>query len=395
MASPVADSYAVASGSPVHAGRFNTPMFDSVAVASDDGYGTAFGPTPHIMVFELHASGGQNYTTGKQFRGVTNGRLSPGAGYTEFAWSLARSSKSGVLLLRPNDKFGNYPGNGQIRQSMWLGFKNIGSPQVRLSTKLCLDALVEWNKAHNGATYDLSKMCGTGVSMGGWGIGAYGPRNPDVFAAIYPVLPRWRYDAAVGNVAVANWDTLVESVPVASAPNLEAADGGGSYAAYLDMVAYAANPANKLPPILWCIGRNDGYSPFSDHVAMAAALRSRKAFFVFGWNDGNHTVGADPMVDILASYPYGTFQIGKGMPYFSEHSLDQDPAVDLAGGINIGLSFRNVIETASGWSCEVTSVRSACTVNVEPISDIFTAPVAAKLVTIPAANTWVAVSFTA
>ena len=70
-------------------------------------------------------------------------------------------------------------------------------------------------------------------------------------------------------------------------------------------------------------------------------------------------------------------------------------AVDLVGGINIGLSFRNVVESAGAWACEVTSVLGARTVTVEPLSKTFTATVTPQVVSIPAANTWVAVSFTA
>jgi hypothetical protein len=57
------------------------------------------------------------------------------------------------------------------------------------------------------------------------------------------------------------------------------------------------------------------------------------------------------------------------------------------------LSFRNVVETSTGWSCEVTNVLGACTVKVEPISEIFRVGVAKQTITIPAANNWVTVSF--
>ena len=160
------------------------------------------------------------------------------------------------------------------------------------------------------------------------------------------------------------------------------------------MVAYVSNPANKVRPFFWCIGRQDGFSIFADHIAMVAAMRATGRAFAFYWNNGDHSTGSQ-MDQILQSYPYGTYQLDKGWPVFTEHSLDQDPSVDLLGGINIGLSFRNVIETANGWSCEVTNVVAGCTVKVKPCSEEFKANVAAKLVTIPAAGNWVSVSFTA
>jgi hypothetical protein len=193
------------------------------------------------------------------------------------------------------------------------------------------------------------------------------------------------------------------------------------------------------------------------------------------------------MDKIFASYPYGTFEIGRGYPLFTSFSRDKNPNVDIAGGINIGLSFRNVVESASGWSCEITCITPttingaifagdsytafaasttqiqlpvteseissvyvggtltiggetrtisaytpvgvalspvdhktpgvatvstafssapaagaaytlvrpdvSCTVDVEPISDVFTMTVAKKTVPIPAANNWILVQF--
>jgi len=195
-------------------------------------------------------------------------------------------------------------------------------------------------------------------------------------------------------VSVPGWDTGSVTYPVASAPLLAAIDGGGSSAVPRDGIAYVSNTANKVPWVGWCIGRNDGFAPFDDQVAAVVALRAAKRGFCFVWNDGNHTTGSI-LSQITASYPFGTFELGKGYPLFTNHSGDQDPAVDLVGGINEGLSFRSVTESAGAWSCEVTSVLGARTVTVEPISDVFTATVTPQVINIPAANTWVSVSFTA
>jgi hypothetical protein len=275
---------------------------------------------------------------------------------------------------------------------MWLGFKNMPTGDVALITERRLDALVQW--AEINLQYVAKKTVLTGGSMGGWGTLTFGVSRRNKFAALYPDRPRWKYSAALNNVAVANYNGALENAPVATPLNLVAADGGGSYITKLDIIAYVSNTANKIPWIGWCVGRNDGFTNFSDHVAAVAAMRTAKRGFAFAWNDGNHTVGSI-QAQIVNSYPWGTFEIGKGYPLFTQHSGDQDPAVDLVGGINLGLSFRNVVETASGWSCEVTSIAGARTVKVEPISDVFITTVAAKLITIPAANTWVPVSFTA
>lgn len=396
MAYPVANSYTVASGVSVYAGRAApsaVQAFDSVSVASDDGYGTASGTAPHILVVELHGSGGQNTSTGKQFRAAVSGRMAHET-HTVFSFSLARSQTPRVLLLRPVDWFGTYSSNVN-RELMWLGAKNIRSGAVDLISKRRLDAMMLWRDQMLNVGYDRNKTCLTGGSMGGWGTMTYGPRHPELFAAIYPDRPRVKYDASGTNVAVANWTGGgVESTPIASAPNLSAEDGGGSVAAYMDMIAYVSDTSKKIPWIGFNMGRQDTFVQFADMVAFVAALRAAKRGFAFAWNNGNHTTGSI-QAQILSSYPFGTFEIGKGYPLFTEHSLDQDPSVDLVGKINCDLTFRNVVESASGWSCEVTSLAGPCTFKVEPISDIFKAPVAPQLVTIPAANSWVTVTFNA
>lgn len=384
-----ADNYQVASGQTMYIGRAAPPTvqaFDSVTVvravdgppdASDNG---------DILVLELHGSGGSNSFIGRQYRAAVSGLMAFGT-EVEFGFSVAKSpAYVNVVVLRPIDLYSG-------RQSMHIGFVNIGGdPTVRLVTERRYDTMMAWAKT-NLAMFNYTKTCVTGGSMGGWGSISYGMRRPDKFAAVYPDRPRWRYGYRIGEVAVSDYDgNGIGAVTVANSPNLSAADGGGKYAAYVDMISYVANTANKVPPVLWCCGRNDGFVQFSDQCDAVDALRAGKRAFAFAWNDGDHGTGSIPS-QLLQSYPYGTYEIGKGYPLFTEHSGDKDPRVDLVGMINGGLTFKNVVETASGWSCEITNVLTACTVKVEPISDVFKSAVAKKTVTIPAASTWVPVTF--
>ena len=182
--------------------------------------------------------------------------------------------------------------------------------------------------------------------------------------------------------------------PPSTAPNLATRDGGGTLASHLDLIAYVANTANVIPWLGWTVGWADGYTTRPDHVAAVIAMRAAKRGFAFAWNAGDHAEGNMPST-IFNSYPKGMFEIGKGYPLFTDHSLDSDPAVDDVGGINIGLSFRNVVETSTGWACEVTHISTPCTVKVEPKSPIFIASVTPVTVSIPSPMTWVPVSFTA
>lgn len=372
----------------IAAGR-HTDRFDSVSVFSEDA-GVPYTTPGQTLVVTLHGSGGQNYSTGRQYRAVVSGKLAY-AEHTEFAFSTVRDGSPTVLRLRPNDKYGQYP-SLIVRESMYLGFKNAPTANIALITERRLNAMMRW-AFQNLTVVNHLKTCLTGGSMGGWGTITYGIRRADKFAALYPDRPRWRYGYTVGNHAVADYNTGIVSVASGVSPNLTPEDGGGTvFSKRHDAITYVSNAANRIPWVGWCVGRQDGYVQFSDHVDAVAALRSAKRGFAFAWNNGNHTSGSI-LGEITQSYPFGTFEIGKGYPLFTNHSGDQDPSVDLVGGINIGLSFRNVVESVSGFTCEVTSVLGARTVDVEPISRVFTATVTPETVSIPAANTWVTVSF--
>lgn len=391
MAQAVVQGYQAASGEEIYAGqsRVVSPAFDSVSIVSEDYAVPDAANIGNVLVVELHGSGGTNYITGRQYVADVSGPMAYDS-YNQFRFSTVKSVEPGIFLLRANDNYGNYPSTA-MRESMWLGFKHIPDSYVRLITQRRLEAMIAW--ADDNLTYEApNKRCLRGGSMGGWGTLSFGIRRPHVFAALYPDRPRWRHNATIGNIAVADWTNLLDSVPVANAPSLAPEDGGGSVADYMDITTYVADTNKKIPWIGFCVGRQDGFVNFSDYVDAVNALRTAKRGFAFAWNDGNHSTGSI-MAEITQSYYYGLFEIGKGYPLFTEHSGDQDPAIDLVGGINIGLTFRNVVESAGSWACEVTSVLGGRTVKVEPISDVFQAAVAPQLVTIPSANTWVPVSF--
>lgn len=386
MAAPVADSYSCASGGVIAAGR-SLNQFDAVALLSDDGNGPYLTPG-QTMIVDLHGSGGSNLVQGLQYQGECPARMSYSTD-ASFHFATVRTYAADQTALRPVDKGG---ANG-ARESQWLGYSDTPTADVNRMTERRLDAMLVWADA-NVPNINPAKRVITGGSMGGWGSLRFGMRRPTKFSAIYPDRPRWRYGATIGQVAISSWDNGMSSVLVASAPDITSADGGGSVADYMDMTTYAGNTAHKIPWVGWCVGRQDGYVQFADHVDAVVAMRAAKRGFAFAWNNGNHSSGSI-LSEITQSYPFGLFEIEKGYPLFTAHSGDSDPAVDLVGGINIGLSFRSVIESPSGWSCEVTSILGARTVTVEPISDVFVAPRTPQVVTIPAANTWVSVGFSA
>lgn len=389
MLSPQGDSYSCASGGRIAAGRF-ADQLGAVSIASTDA--TAPVNTPgQILALSLHGSSGSNSTTGTQYRAAVSGNLAY-PGNTVYSFGMSKGAQANVTLLYPvmryyNETLGNY------HEDFWTGFRNMPTGDVRLISEHRLNALVNWAKATQ-TNIDWSRFVLTGGSMGGWGTLTYGIRRAHLFPAIYPDRPRWSNNGGVGWVDVADFNAGYSGWPVSTPLLLTPEDGGTSYADHLNIIAYVSNTANKVPWVGWCIGRQDGFASFDDSIAAVNAMRAAKRGFAFEWNNGNH--GSGPWLDnILASYPFGTFQLGKGYPLFTNHSGDQDPNVDLVGGINLGLSFRNVVESASSWSCEVTSILGARTVTVEPISDVFRAAVTPQNITIPGANYWVPVTFTA
>lgn len=389
MTAPL-DSYSTSTGGTIFGGlpSDDSPHFDSAFVYEEYANGLPGNTSSKVLVLDLHGSGSSNLTAGRQYHGVCSGLMAYGD-ETIAKFSTVLDTNPAIVKLRLADRYIN---NGVPRESAWLGFTNIGTTDYTLITQRRLEALMSW--AETNLQYLPNKTCVRGGSMGGWGTMTFGLRRPHIFAALYPDRPRWRYTNIVGNVAVANWNAGFQETAVGNAPNLRAEDGGGSINNIFDCIAYVSNTANKIPWIGWCVGRQDGFTQFSDHIAAVNAMRAAKRGFAFAWNNGNHSGGSIP-TQITNSYNYGTFEVGKGYPLFTNHSDDQDPEVDLVGGINLNLKFRNVVESNGSWSCEITSIAGTRTVDVEPISDIFTATVAPKNILIPEANTWVPVTFTA
>lgn len=366
--------------------------FDSVTYLGTDA-NAPHTTSDQYFVLELHASGGSTTTTGTRYSATCSDLLADPDG-SAFLFSTARGfavSGVNVTLLRPVDNYGLYPSLLR-KESYWMGFMPTSGADLELITEARLDALMDWAATNVPNCSTTQRYC-RGGSMGAWGTMTYATRRPDLFAAIYPDRPRVRYNNSSNSLTVPEWTTVpVTYSPVTTAPDVNVRWDIDSIKNHMDLVAYVADTNNRIPWIGWVIGSTDGFSIFSDHIALVAAMRSAKRGFAFWWDAGGHAEGTR-MTNITASYPLGLFKLGEGYPLFENHSLDDDPSVDATGGINIGLTFRNVSESASSWSCEVTNINAACTVDVSPISETYTGSLTPKSVTIPAANTWVAVNF--
>lgn len=392
------------------AGYFSAPITTQVTLQSPPASGPTFAGIPVTLVkvdqfsppatpfpvqLSLHGSGSlvlgvppNGHGFGDEFivNGDTRHDVVDG---TPIRWAVRTDPVvAGQVLITPLD---SVPAGDRYFETYHMGYLQGG--QLRLYTERRYDALLDWFDAYYPQA-SRTKRTAVGGSMGAWGCMTYALRRPNRFAAIFASRPRWHrgwpiYAGTGGDIHLPGRppEQITRGFSQANAP---LTDAGVSSWTHLNSIAYVANTANKVPFIAWCMGRRDGYAPFEDHLAAVTALRAAKRGFAFSWNDGDHSTGNN--MTPLASYTADMFEIGVGYPILSASSRDQNPAVDLVGGINLGFKWRNVVDSAGAWSCELSNVLGETTVTVEPLSDKFTGNRTPKTVTIPAGQ-WVTVSF--
>jgi hypothetical protein len=396
VATPASGSLYVPRGTAaILAGRGDALAFTQTSTGSFPPNSGAAGS--QLTVVYLHASSaGANpapTTYGHIFNCDGTGDFSDPGRSTSFRISASQATDSVTgISFNPRDSDINSP-----KEYLHCGWSvSTGSTFNAISERRYRNAVQRLLNLYPQASRD--RIVWTGGSMGGWGSLRLGIRSHGLCSLVASSRPRWRSTNTAGQVAMPTWTTYSTTYAIDSAPALSTADGGITARAHFDLVQYVTNTTNWIPPIQWCVGRNDGFTPFSEHVEAVAALRSKGVPFQFAWNNGDHSGG-----DVLSGMGrdcWGDYSISRGCPLFTNCSRDQDPSVDTVGQINLGLRFRNVVESAGSWSCEVTRIATSldssttgCTVDVKPYSRVYTGSPAAQTVTIPAAGTWVSVSF--
>jgi pimeloyl-ACP methyl ester carboxylesterase len=241
-----------------------------------------------------------------------------------------------------------------------------------------------------------------GNSMGAWACFNFSLRHPELIGGFFACNPRVRHQVSPDyNFGFGALNPTAKTV------------SGQTFAQDRDHVAYVANPANKTPFMCWTIAVNDGFSPFQDHIDMITACRQIKRPFAVIIHDGIHDSVATTLMNarLRTTYTPDLFY-GGGIPAFSNSSRDfnlidaigwtdldmsiptQPKGKGRTGGINEGFKWRNVVESAAKFECEIANALGDTTVDVVPYSDVFTTQTAPQHVTIPAGQ-WVKVTFDA
>ena len=113
---------------------------------------------------------------------------------------------------------------------------------------------------------------------------------------------------------------------------------------------------------------------------MVQALAAARHGFAFAWNDGDHSSGASPMGRVTKYYGPGKFARNRSYPAFSHSSIDDDLGSGelddqkrvkdgaLEGGINLGFSWREVVDEPDRWAVGLSNelATAEMTVDVTP-----------------------------
>jgi pimeloyl-ACP methyl ester carboxylesterase len=282
-----------------------------------------------------------------------------------FSVEERRYETGNVLELKPRDAI-LHPNGKEPMETYWFGYLSVpqwASHRDRRAypfTENRLLWLMDWSIKRYGA--DPDRVYVAGQSMGGWGATTFGLRHPEIFAAIYPTLPRTRQRGLPG---------LEDGAPRRALMP----DGKTDYFERMDMVEFVSQTRTDLPFMGWSIGRRDEFASWKDQVDMARALTASHHAFAFAWNDADHSdQGTRPMELIYKYYDPGKISRKVSYPAFGNSSIDNKPGDgnlqhgDKEGGINLGFAWRDVRDTPDRWTAGLANelAKTDMTVDVTP-----------------------------
>jgi hypothetical protein len=279
-----------------------------------------------------------------------------------------------MLELFPTDAILKPDGSGAL-ETFWVGY--YCSPQWAANkephaypfTENRLLWMIDWTIRHY--RIDPNRVYSSGYSMGGWGTTTFAFRHPEIFAAVFPQMPRMRQNY-LQSILGSSTRVINSAYPAGTErPNLP---DGTDYFKRMDMVKFAADYPGELPFMGWSIGRHDGYAGWKEQVDMAHTMAATHRGFAFAWNNGGHSEGTAPMKTIWQYYDPEKFRLDSSYPAFSNSSIDNDLGNgdpengDKEGGINLGFAWSTPVDTAETWSTAISNTlpKTMMTVDLTP-----------------------------
>lgn len=359
-------------------------------------------PSNQFMVLSLHGGGysplGDAEEKGDWWTAACSGQYADPIDYvgTWMGVSVTKHSSSlGGISVNPREHHGKLNANGSVT----LYHQNFTGRQVNTAAPLELIDVrrtrkLLWVMPGHYPQVNPRKLWGGGNSKGSWAMWATGIGMKAELAMLWGDMPRHRYASNAPMVEVIDRSRSPANVPYpyGTGPLLSDIDGGGPCEDFFDVIAWAANPANPMPPIAWANSIGDQYVPWQDNIDMVAACLATDRWFAFGWKTGSH--GTRPVqTDVIGNYAYHAFEADASLPLFRNSSRDQNPATDPEGFINRGFEFRNVVDGPT-WSCEIRNTLDGITeVDVKPYNaKVYAGPMALQHYTLTK-NVWQPVVF--
>lgn len=214
--------------------------------------------------------------------------------------------------------------------------------------------LVDWAKRY--LKIDPDRFYCRGGSMGGCGGMAFTFRHPEIFAALYAMVPIVTYSTGDPKKGRAlGWHSSEFRVAGVCGPLSMKCSEGMTLGERLDARRFVLSHPGDLPYLVICNGRKDGSIPWHVNPAFYRAMRKTRHGFLAAWNDGIHSrVQRGLPADVKRAASTGAlmrFALNKSYPVFSNSSADNDPGNgdsnngDIVGFMNRGLDWTDPKET--------------------------------------------------
>ncbi len=283
-----------------------------------------------------------------------------------FSISEHRLKEGNRLALQMRDAV-EHPLRLRAMESYWFGYHVVPQgashpePRVYPYTENQLLWIVDWVVKRYGA--DPQRVTIGGSSSGAVGSFNVGLRQPDRFAAVFPVS---------GRVRRVTPNFFGERLPKFSPATM--ADGFTDYYDRVNGPKFVSEHHGDLPFLGWAVGRHDGWATWQENIDMVRAMTNARHGFAFSWNNGNHGAGNAAMQLVRKYYPAEKFARNLSYPAFGNSSIDNDlgdgdPANgDLEGGINLGFDWEQLIDEPNRWSVTLSNelAEAEMTVDVTP-----------------------------